>query len=159
MRSSTSEFKGSKGKTSPSEKLFFRTRSLPSLDSPRDFRTPIPTKDRNIASATAPNFLGCSASSHGRPTAGVLKPLPGTASPQEPPLLPSLTSVQILLFASFCGLASHMVVVRRPAIFEVFWERFLWRENLPQNPERRPVQSSIGVSPVQRSHLSRSFPW
>jgi hypothetical protein len=31
--------------------------------------------------------------------AGVLTPLPGTAFPQEPPSLPSLTSVQILLFA------------------------------------------------------------
>jgi hypothetical protein len=41
----------------PSEKAVLQDTVTPSLDSPRDFRTPIPTKDRNIVTATAPNFL------------------------------------------------------------------------------------------------------
>jgi hypothetical protein len=40
---------------------------------------------------------------------GVLTPLPGTALPQGSTLLPLLTSVQILLFASFCEPASLVV--------------------------------------------------
>jgi hypothetical protein len=43
---------------------------------------------QNAYATLCANFLGCSASSYSRPMAAILTPLPGTALPQEPPLLP-----------------------------------------------------------------------
>ena len=83
----------------PSEKLFFRHGDSPALTHRAISRRRLPQK------TAISRELRCAQISLDAPTAGVLTPLPGTAFPQEPPLLPLLPSVQSLLFASFCAWA------------------------------------------------------
>ena len=86
--------------------------------------------------------------------AGVLKPFPGTTSPQEPPLLTSLTSVQILLFASFCE-SARLVVADSPScgllciVFIVVvrpWTAKDMREVETQKP-KEPDQAGDAIEP------------
>ena len=92
----------------PSEKLFFRHGHSPALTHRAIARRRLPQK------TAISRELRCAQISLDAPTAGVLTPLPGTAFPQEPPLLPLLPSVQSLLFASFCEWACLVVAASPP---------------------------------------------
>ena len=91
-----------------SETLFFRHGHSPALTHRAISRRRLPQK------AAISRELRCAQISLDAPTAGVLTPLPGTAFPQEPPLLPLLPSVQSLLFASFCEWACLVVAASPP---------------------------------------------
>ena len=92
----------------PSEKLFFRHGHSPGLTHRAIARPPLPQK------TAISRELRCAQISLDAPTAGVLTPLPGTAFPQEPPLLPLLPSVQSFLFASFREWACLVVAASPP---------------------------------------------
>ena len=100
--------KVAKGRPLPSEKLFFRHGHSPALTHRAISRRRLPQK------TAISRELRCAQISLDAPTAGVLTPLPGTAFPQEPPLLPLLPSVQSLLFASFCEWACLVVAASPP---------------------------------------------
>ena len=107
-RSEQKEAKVAKVRHLPSEKLFFRQGHSPALTHRAIARRRLPQK------TAISRELRCAQISLDAPTAGVLTPLPGTAFPQEPPLLPLLPSVQSLLFASFCEWACLVVAASPP---------------------------------------------